>query len=322
MRPRRDSRGNTFGFVRRPERKVDDAAVDTAMQNGEKNGGSEGENGAEGNEVAENGDGSGSGNGAPAAGSSLRAKNNPAGKNSPGGKKRTVRLKLRSNTSNEFVRRSERRVGGAVDKDVDIGMEGIGEVVMNENMGKAKNRRSPKGSQGSTGSTGSTGSKGSKGSSDSALSDETSDTPVENGTVSNNTYVSPFIPLNTTYKSPYAPIPEVNDKVPSRESTISAEDVDNTYGSSFVAEDKRRGSSSTVSAEDSEEDIPPSTTNKLPYDPFFNAGYQIEERDSTFSTLGADEQSPPVQSANEMAAAYPHKLVDEALESVEMDWQA
>ncbi|KAF7860790.1 hypothetical protein EAF04_008308 [Stromatinia cepivora] len=328
MRPRRSSLGNTFGFVRKPERKVDDAFVDASAQNGEKNGSLEGENGVEGNDVIGNGNRSesGSGNGTPAAGSSPLAKNNPAGKNSPGGKKRIVRLKLRSNTSNEFVRRSERRVGGAVNKNVDISMGGIGEVDMNEDMGNTKDKRSSKGSTGS------------KGSSDSALGDEMSDIPVENSTVSNNTYVSTFIPLSTVYKSPYAPIPEVNNKVPSRESTISAEDIDNTYGSSFVAEDKRRGSNSTISAEDSEEYIPPRTTNKLPYDPFFNAGYQIEDRDRTFSTLGAEEhnharfekrgsgeselavESPPVENTSEMSAANPHKLVDEALESMEMDW--
>ncbi|CAD6446489.1 66934f05-7cad-4ba3-8b2b-371968fb8ebe [Sclerotinia trifoliorum] len=288
MRPRRDPRGTTYGFVRRPERRVDDAAVDTAVENG----GSEGVIGV-GSEVAENGGGeSGIGNEAPAMGSSPRAKQNPAGKNNPGGKKQMLRLKLRSNTSNEFLRRSERIVGGAAKKNFDISMEGIREVAMNEDTSTTNDMRSSKRFQDSTDSADSTGSMGSRGSSNSAPSDETNDTPIGNDTISNNTYASPYIPLNTAYKSPYTPIPEIDDKAPGHESTFSAEDVDNTYDSSFVAEGKSQGSNSnnTVLAEDPEEHFPPGMTNKLPYDPFSNAGYQFEERDSTISALGADER--------------------------------
>ncbi|APA14844.1 hypothetical protein sscle_13g096140 [Sclerotinia sclerotiorum 1980 UF-70] len=281
MRPRRDSRGTTYGFVRRPERKVDDAVEDTAVESGEP----------EGSEVAANEDrgdiGVGSENGTLAMGTSPHAKQNPTGENSSGGERRIRRLKLKSNTSHEFVRRSERRIGGEVaNKNLETSMEGTGEFVMNENTDKTKGMSSLETSQDSTDS---------KGSSESTPSDEMNDTLIENGTLSNNTYVSPYTPLSTVYKSPYTPIPEINDKIPNSKNAISGEDINNTSASSFVAEDNKHqdsnsNSNTAISAQVPEEDMSPSSTNKLPYDPFSNAGYQIEECDSslTFLGLGAD----------------------------------
>ncbi|EDO04411.1 predicted protein [Sclerotinia sclerotiorum 1980 UF-70] len=234
MRPRRDSRGTTYGFVRRPERKVDDAVEDTAVESGEP----------EGSEVAANEDrgdiGVGSENGTLAMGTSPHAKQNPTGENSSGGERRIRRLKLKSNTSHEFVRRSERRIGGEVaNKNLETSMEGTGEFVMNENTDKTKGMSSLETSQDSTDS---------KGSSESTPSDEMNDTLIENGTLSNNTFVA----------------------------------EDNKH------QDSNSNSNTAISAQVPEEDMSPSSTNKLPYDPFSNAGYQIEECDSSLTFLGLD----------------------------------
>ncbi|TEY35170.1 hypothetical protein BOTCAL_0601g00030 [Botryotinia calthae] len=176
IKPTRDPRGSTYGFIRRPEV----AAVEDEVE-------------AERLIVVENKTVGGK--------KASTKKNGPAGKKSLSEKKRSERLKSKLGGSDDFVRRSSRRIDGAAPVSAGIFInEGTPEPeTLNRELIKLADYNSP----------------GSKGGS-SEVDEMDVDFNFLNGPP------IPYIYSNITYKSPYADISDADESFPSRQTTISA----------------------------------------------------------------------------------------------------
>ncbi|TGO48015.1 hypothetical protein BCON_0255g00130 [Botryotinia convoluta] len=180
IKPTRDPRGSTFGFIRGPE-----VAVVEEEKEAEEL--TVGENKAVGGKKVST------------------KKSGPAGKKSLAEKKRSSRLKSKLGASEDFVRRSSRRIGAAAAVSADIDMvAGTPEAeIATREMSKLAGYNSP----------------GSK--EDSSEGDElASDLNFINGPPI--PYKSPYSHPKLVYQSPYAPIPGAYENFASRETTISA----------------------------------------------------------------------------------------------------
>ncbi|TGO20909.1 hypothetical protein BPAE_0257g00140 [Botrytis paeoniae] len=180
IKPTRDPRGFTFGFIRGPEVAV-----------------VEEEKGAEELTVEEN----------KAVGGKKVSikKSGPAGKKTLAEKKRSSRLKSKLGASDDFVRRSSRRIGGAAAVSADIDMvAGTPEAeIVTRETSKLADYNSPGSKEGSS------------------EGDElASDLNFINGPPI--PYKSPYRHPKLVYQSPYAPIPDAYENIASRETTISA----------------------------------------------------------------------------------------------------
>ncbi|TGO53265.1 hypothetical protein BOTNAR_0300g00120 [Botryotinia narcissicola] len=180
VKPTRDPRGCTFGFIRGPE-----VAVVEEEKEAEEL--TVGENKTVGEKKVST------------------KKSGPAGKKTLAEKKRSSRLKSKFGASEDFVRRSSRRIGGvaAVSADIDM-VAGTPEAeIVSREMSKLADYNSPGSKEGSS------------------EADELAvDLNFMNGPPI--LYKSPYSRPKLVYQSPYAPIPDVYENVASRETTISA----------------------------------------------------------------------------------------------------
>ncbi|KAF7886583.1 uncharacterized protein EAF01_011261 [Botrytis porri] len=180
IKPTRDPRGSTFGFIRGAEV----AVVEEEKEVGES---IVVEDKTEGGKKV-----------------SIK-KSGPAGRKTLAEKKRSSRLKAKVVASDDFVRRSSRRIGGAATVSADIDMDaGTPEPqIMTREMSKLADCSSP-------------GSKEGFSERDELVSDfnVTYGPPIS--------YKSPYSHPKLVYQSPYAPIPDAYENVASRETTISA----------------------------------------------------------------------------------------------------
>ncbi|KAF7951853.1 hypothetical protein EAE96_007151 [Botrytis aclada] len=179
IKPTRDPRGSTFGFIRtevaavEEEKEVEELTVE--------------ENKTVGGEKVST------------------KKSGPAEKKTLTEKKRSSRLKSKLGTSDDFVRRSSRRIGGAAPVSVDIDMvEGTPEVeIMSREMSKLADYNSPGSNEGS--------SQGDEMASDLNV---TCGSPIP--------YKYPFNLPKLAYQSPYGPIPAAYENVANSDTIISA----------------------------------------------------------------------------------------------------
>ncbi|KAM0150170.1 hypothetical protein ACHAPG_009002 [Botrytis cinerea] len=176
IKPTRDPRGPTYGFIRGPEV----AAVEDEVE-------------AENLTVVENK--TVGGKKAPTK------KNGPAGKKTLAEKKRSARSKSKLGGSDDFVRRSSRRIGGAAPVSAGIFInEGTPESdIMNRELSKLADYNSPGSKEGSH---------------------EADEMDVDFNFL--NGPPIPYNHTNLTYKSPYADIPDADESFPSGQTTISA----------------------------------------------------------------------------------------------------
>ncbi|TGO11495.1 hypothetical protein BTUL_0108g00110 [Botrytis tulipae] len=180
VKPTRDHRGCTFGFIKGPE---------VAVVEEEKE--------AEELTVGEN---------KTVDWKKVSTKKSgPAGKKTLAEKKRSSRLQSKLGASDDFVRRSSRRIGGATAVSADVDMvAGTPEAeVMSREMSKLADYNSPGSKEGS-----------------SEADELASDLNFINGPPI--PYKSPYSRPKLVYQSPYAPIPDAYENVASRENTISA----------------------------------------------------------------------------------------------------
>lgn len=180
IKPTRDPRGSTFGFIKGPEVAI-----------------VEEENEAEELTVGEN---------KAAGGKKVSTKKSAsAGKKTLAEKKRSSRLKSKLSASDDFVRRSSRRIGGAAAVSADVDMDaGTPEAeFVSREMSKLADYNSPGSKEGSS-------------EGDELASDLNfiNCPPIP--------YKSPYSRPKLAYQSPYAPIPDAYEDFASRETIISA----------------------------------------------------------------------------------------------------
>ncbi|KAF5867658.1 uncharacterized protein Bfra_010633 [Botrytis fragariae] len=180
IKPTRDPRGSTFGFIRGPE-----VAVIEEEKEAEEL--TVGEDKAIGGKKVST------------------KKSGPAGKKTLAEKKRSSRLKSKLGASDDFVRRSSRRIGGAVAASADIDIvAGTPEAeIVTREMRKLADYNSPGSREGS-----------SEGDELASNLNFINGPPIP--------YKSPYSHPKLVYQSPYAPIPDAYENVASREANISA----------------------------------------------------------------------------------------------------
>ncbi|TGO72666.1 hypothetical protein BELL_0430g00100 [Botrytis elliptica] len=180
IKPTRDPRGSTFGFIREPEVAIVEEEKEAEELSLE-------ENKAVGGEKVST------------------KKSGPAGKKTLAKKKRSSRLKSKLSASEDFVRRSSRRIGGAAPVSAVLDMdEGTpGAEIANRELSKLADYNSPGSREGS-----------SEGDELAGDLDFMNGPPIP--------YKSLYSHPKLVYQSPYAPIPDAYGNIASRETTISA----------------------------------------------------------------------------------------------------